>query len=255
MKGRLLLVDDNADFLDSTKDVLEDAGYSIMTAQNGEEALSLFLDRTFDVVLMDIKMPGLNGVDTFLRMKERDPKVRVILCTAYSVTDLMQKARREGVCEILNKPLNISRLLHLIEDIRKKNRDGYVLIVDDDHTMCDSLRDGLEQEGFRVATAFEGAEALRKVEKDRFDILLLDMKLPGMNGLEVYRKVKKIQPHIVTIIITGYQAEYSDLVSLAISESAYTCINKPMNMKRLLGLLDDVLAKNGGRSTKPHRAS
>lgn len=240
MKGRLLLVDDNADFLDSTKDVLEDAGYRIMTAQNGEEALSLFLDHAFDVVLMDIKMPGLNGVDTFLRMKERDPKVRVVLCTAYSVTDLMKKARREGVCEILNKPLNISKLLHLIEDIGKRNRGGYVLIVDDDKTMCDSLRDGLEQEGFKVATAFEGAEALRKVENERFDILLIDMKLPGMNGLEVYRKVKKIQPLIVTILITGYPAECSDLISQAISESAYMCINKPMNMKKLLGLLDDV---------------
>ncbi|RJR47263.1 MAG: response regulator [Desulfobacteraceae bacterium] len=247
MKGRLLLVDDNADFLDSTKDVLEDAGYRIMTAQNGEEALSLFLDHAFDVVLMDIKMPGLNGVDTFLRMKEHDPKVKVILCTAYSVTDLVHKARREGVCDILSKPLNISRLLSLIEAIGKRNRGGYVLVVDDDKTMCDSLRDGLEQGGFKVATAFEGAEALRKVEKERFDILLLDMKMPGMNGLEVYRKIKKTQPLIVTILITGYWAEFSDLISQAISESAYACINKPMDMKRLLGLLEEVLAEKAGR--------
>ncbi|PKN26254.1 MAG: hypothetical protein CVU64_18265 [Deltaproteobacteria bacterium HGW-Deltaproteobacteria-21] len=254
MKGSLLLVDDNSDFLDSTKDVLEDAGYLVMTAGNGEEALSLFLDHAFDVVLMDIKMPGLNGVETFLRMKEQDPRVKVVLCTAYSVKDLIQKARQEGVCDILNKPLNLSKLLRLIEDIQRRKHGGYILIVDDDRGLCDSLQDGLEQEGFKVATAFEGTEAVKKAETEPFDILLLDMKLPGTNGLEVYRRVKKAQPLIITILITGYSREYSDLIRQAMSESAYTCVNKPMNMKRLLGLLEDVLAsKTKGGAAKPQR--
>ncbi|MBN2122719.1 MAG: response regulator [Deltaproteobacteria bacterium] len=245
MESRLLLVDDNADFLDSTKDVLEEAGYLVMTASNGEEALSLSRKEAFDVILMDIKMPGLNGVETFLQMKKRDPEVKVVLFTAYSVAELIQRALQEGVCGVLNKPLDMSGLFRLIEDIGGKRGGGCVLIVDDDRTLCDSLRDALEVQGYKVATAFEGAEALRKAEMEHFDILLLDMKLPGKNGLEVYRELKRVHPSLVTILITGYAEEFSDLIREAIKENAYACIKKPVDMNRLLGLLEEVSADAG----------
>jgi CheY-like chemotaxis protein len=61
LKGTILLVDDNGEFLDSTKDVLEDEGYEVFTATNGEDAIRMVGERPFEVILMDIKMPGLKG--------------------------------------------------------------------------------------------------------------------------------------------------------------------------------------------------
>ncbi|UCF92966.1 MAG: response regulator [Desulfobacterales bacterium] len=240
MESKLLLVDDNAEFLDSTKDVLEELGHQVMTATNGEDALSLFQEQTFDMILMDIKMPGLNGVETFLQMKAQDPRVKVVLFTAYPVKNLIQGARAEGVCDVLYKPLNMSKLLQLIEEIKAKKGGGCILIVDDDQTLCDSLRDALEHEGYKVATAFERGEAVRKVGMKPFDILLLDMKLPGTNGLEVYREVKKAQPRLVTILITGYAEELADLIRQTIDENTYTCVKKPIDMNMLLELLKEV---------------
>jgi CheY-like chemotaxis protein len=124
MKTRILLVDDNADFLDSTKDVLEDAGYQVDVATNGVDALNQELNAPFDVVLMDIKMPGMNGVETFIQMKKNNPHVRVVLFTAYALEDLVEEARNEGVCEVLNKPLDMEKLLGTINPDKKSPEGG-----------------------------------------------------------------------------------------------------------------------------------
>ncbi len=240
MEKKLLLVDDNEEFLDSIKDVLEDAGYIVMTAANGEDALSLFKEETFDVVLMDIKMPGINGVETFLKMKESNPGVKVVLFTAYSMNELIEKAFKEGVYEVLSKPLEISRLLKLIEEVRTKGEKGCILIVDDDKGLCDNLRDVLHQSGYCVITSFNGAQAVREAESNTFDILLLDLKLPGESGLDIYREIKKSQPHLVSIMITGYAEEYSELIRQAIDENVYICMKKPVEMDKLLSLLKKI---------------
>lgn len=240
MESRLLLVDDNLDFLDSTKDVLEDADYMVMTASSGEDALALIMEQDFDVVLMDIKMPGLNGLETFLKMKKSDPKIKVILFTAFSMNELIQKALQEGVCDVMDKPLDISNLLKLIEKIRKGREESCILLVDDDRNLCDNLSDALSQNGFKVTSTFDGMQAIREAESDFYDILLLDMRLPGKNGLEVYRELKKIQPELITVIITGYAEEFSEQISQAIDENVYACISKPIDIKSLLAVLKKV---------------
>jgi len=103
---KILLVDDNEAFLDSAMDVLEMEGFDVTTASSGEEGVRKVRSGSFDVVLMDIKMPGLNGVEAFIEMKKHHPNIRVIICTAYMIDDLIRQARREGAFAVLNKPLN-----------------------------------------------------------------------------------------------------------------------------------------------------
>jgi CheY-like chemotaxis protein len=122
VKGRILLVDDNLEYLDSTKDVLEDEGYDVWTAAGGEEAVRKVKTRSFDAILMDIKMPGMNGVEAFLEMKKHDPGVRVIMCTAYGVESLIRKALDEGVLAVLNKPFEMDELLQIIDDARLRDQ-------------------------------------------------------------------------------------------------------------------------------------
>ena len=117
MNGRILLVDDNEEFLDSTRDVLDDEGYEVVTATSGEEGIELAGAQTFDVILMDIKMPGMNGVESFIEMKRRNPKVKVIMVTAYSVEDLIRQALDEGVFAVLSKPVDMDRLFRMIKGI------------------------------------------------------------------------------------------------------------------------------------------
>jgi DNA-binding NtrC family response regulator len=251
---RILLVDDNEDFLDSTKDVLVDEGYEVVTATNGEDAVSLAESRDFNVVLMDIKMPGLNGVESFLKMKEHNPDVRVILFTAYSMESLIARAKEEGACSVLAKPLDMSRLLDAIASIRDEGKGGCILLADDDKAFCDNLSDSLQAEGYAVVAACNGCEAESEAKERSFDILLLDMKIPPKNGLEVYKHIKKTQPDIVTIILTGYSTEMSDLIDQTINENAYTFLTKPVRIPELLDLLKQAIgARKKGSLRKPGR--
>jgi len=240
MKGQILLVDDNEEFLDSTRDVLDDEGYDIVTATSGEEGIELAGAQTFDVVLMDIKMPRMNGVESFIEMKRRNPKVKVIMVTAYSVEDLMRQALDEGVFAILSKPIDMDRLFHTIENAKRDGKGGLVLAVDDDKEICNNFVDILGERGYEVIAAYDGEEAVTKAKTNSFDILLLDMNLPLLNGLEVYRRIKSIQPNIVAIVVSGYAQEMDSLIMQALNENAHTFLRKPVNMEQLLGLVEGI---------------
>jgi DNA-binding NtrC family response regulator len=122
LKREILLVDDNEEFLDSTKDVLEDEGYEVFTAKNGEDAFRMVRERPFEVILMDIKMPGSSGVETFIEMKSINPAVKVIMVTAYSIESLIRQALEEGAYAVFKKPLNMSMLLKEIDMIIKSKK-------------------------------------------------------------------------------------------------------------------------------------
>ncbi len=115
MRGRILLVDDNEAYLDSAKDVLEEEGYSVSTASSGERAVRRVLAQNFDVVLMDIKMAGLNGVEALVEMQKHRPGLRVIMCTAHILENMIARAQQEGAFAILKKPFKTDELLETID--------------------------------------------------------------------------------------------------------------------------------------------
>lgn len=247
-----MLVDDNEDFLDSTKDVLEAEGYQVITAANGEDAVFLAGSQHFNIILMDIKMPGIDGVESFLKMKAQNPDVRVILVTAYSLDDLISRAKAEGVLAILPKPLDMPKLLKTIAAVLQENNGGCILVADDDPEFCGSLSDALQTAGYKVCTTSDGDQVKRIAQAEHVDILLLDMKFPPYSGLEIYRQIKRIQPQIITIIVTGYARELDAQIHQAISENVYTFLTKPLEMEKLLAIISKVLHdKECGTLQKP----
>lgn len=249
-QGKILLVDDNIAFIDSIKDVLEDEGYHVVTADSGEAALKRTQDQPFDLVLMDIKMPGMNGVESFIRMKQMDPDVRVILFTAYALDELIQQAHDHGVLAVLKKPLEMDVLIKAVEEASCCLKGGCILIADDDKALCENLYDTLSESGYNVVMA-HGAEAVIKAAaREQYDVLLLDMKLPERNGLEVYRQVKKMQPSLITIMMTGYADEMRELIRQAIQESIYTLLPKPIDMNQLLNLLEKAIEERTRNNIK-----
>jgi two-component system response regulator (stage 0 sporulation protein F) len=84
----------------------------------------------------------------------------------------------------------------------------------------------------------DGTEAIEMVKSKHYDIIFLDVKLPGIDGVETFERVKEIDPEATVIMMTGYTEE--DLVRKAVSEGAYTCIYKPFNMEKLLELVEGI---------------
>jgi DNA-binding NtrC family response regulator len=107
----VLIVDDDRQMVRTLSDILRLHGWEVHDAYSGEEAIAAVEARNFTAVLMDVRMGGVNGVDAFRAMKRIRPHIRVVLMTAYSASELMAEAEREGA---LRKPFPPKQLLDLL---------------------------------------------------------------------------------------------------------------------------------------------
>ena len=116
----ILVVDDEDMITETLRDILEELDYTVMTASNGYEAIDKVTATPFDVILMDIRMPGINGVEAFMEIKRIRPDATVMMMTAYSVEALIEKALKEGASGVMHKPLNIDKVIEFIQNVEMK---------------------------------------------------------------------------------------------------------------------------------------
>ena len=119
-KKKILLVDDEADFVWLTSRMLEDAGYHVLEARNGEEALKRFSKDIPDLVLMDYRMPGKDGLETSLQMKQLHPKIPIVITTGYAEIRVAVNAMKAGIYDYVTKPLNPDDFLFTIQRALEK---------------------------------------------------------------------------------------------------------------------------------------
>ncbi len=122
-KTNILVVDDLRSISLTLGGILEDEGHNVVTAEDGYQAIEAVRKTHFDVIFMDIKMPGINGVQTFIEIKKIDPKAVVIMMTGYSVEDLVKRAVREGAYTCLHKPFDMEKVITLVAAIAKEEKE------------------------------------------------------------------------------------------------------------------------------------
>jgi DNA-binding NtrC family response regulator len=242
-KLTILLTDDNREFTQNLRDILELKGYAVLTASDGFQALDIIYASPVDLVLMDIKMPVMNGVETFKKIKKIKPTTPVIMLTAFALEELIQESLQEGAFACLKKPLDFDELFATIEQAIPNG--SMILVVDDDENLCQNLLDVLSQKGYRVTIALDSTSAIEKVRTSVFDIMLLDMKLPPLNGLETYLVIRQLCPSIVVVIITGFLLEMEEMINIIRKTGAYALLEKPINIDKLLALLEQIESLNG----------
>ncbi len=222
----ILIVDDNEDLLQTFAMILKRRGFYVETAGDGTSAVDKFKEQTFDVTLMDIVMPEMNGVEASKKIKEMQPDTPVILMTAYSDEELIQIAREEGVRQIIQKPIRIDQLIEIITEAAS---DQPILVIDDDEDICETLTRVLKLEGHEVLTAGSGEEAIDIAQEKDCQMAFIDVKLPNIDGLETLLRLKEINPKLLTIMMTGFRNEVKDALEKAQAASAITCLYKPFD--------------------------
>lgn len=118
-KASVLIIDDDIGMTETLYDIMTDLGYRVEVAKDGFKAMEKVRAQTFDVILMDIKMPGINGVETIKQIKGIRPEATVMMMTAYSVEDLVAEALNEGAYGIMYKPVDVNQLVEFIERVKK----------------------------------------------------------------------------------------------------------------------------------------
>ncbi|MGE0320808.1 MAG: sigma-54-dependent transcriptional regulator [Polyangiaceae bacterium] len=121
-KERILVVDDEANARTALAELLKEEGYSVETAADGFKALSKFEEGHPDLVLTDLKMPGMDGVELLQKVRHADPDVEVVVMTAFGAVDTAVQAMRSGATDYLTKPLNMDELVLVLERALERRR-------------------------------------------------------------------------------------------------------------------------------------
>ena len=111
----ILIIDDDEGMLRTLNYILAEKGYEVVTLTSGFEAIALIKERSFNVILIDIKMPGMNGVEVFKEIKKFSPKTNIMMITAYTMHKLVGEAKKEGVQIVLPKPLDLDEVISYID--------------------------------------------------------------------------------------------------------------------------------------------
>jgi len=245
---KILIVDDEENMRKTLADILIDEGYSVSTVATGEEAVELCSKVPHETILMDVRMPGIDGVEAFRQIRRHKEGIRVILMSAYSIDALKEAALDEGAIAFLSKPLDLDKVVSLINEVK----DTAILVVENNEHTAKLLGTNLKEQGYRVTIAKSSHDALELVEQIRFDLIFLDTNLPSMNGLELYLAIKKITPTAVAIMISGMEKEFEEVAREAVRHNAYTIVRKPLDINHILGLLEQFASKRvSGDDRKP----
>ena len=239
----VLIVDDDSGMAETFGDILEAKGHRVRIASDGPCALACVAEEAFDVTFLDIKMAGMDGVQVLQRIRQARPGAVVVMMTAYALPELIAQAEREGALAVLTKPLPLDRVIQFLAKLSPRRP---VLIVEDDVSFGQTLRDILERSGYAVAHAVDARQVSDLLRTSRPDVVLLDLKLPGRNGCAVLREIRSLDADVPVFLMTGYGQEVRALIEQGLRNGARLCLHKPFSAGELLQHLASARVERAG---------
>ena len=238
---RILVVDDDEIFLETTRDTIEDLGAQIDTATTGEQALKLASENAYSVIIVDWRMPDMNGCDIAesIRKKVKKP-TPIILASAYDWTEIEEKMHGKKIDGFISKPLFRSYIYEKLCEVLKieaeKNpvhADGtndleglHILVAEDNELNWEVISELLEMYNITAERAENGRLCIEKLTSEpegTFDLILMDMQMPEMDGKSATKKIRKLEnDYMRNIPIIAMTAD-------AFAEDIASCIDAGMN--------------------------
>lgn len=234
---KVLVVDDDRRMVKTMCDILKVKGYASESAYTGEEALEKVKSIGPDCVFMDIKMPGIDGIEAVRRIREMNPDLPVVLMSAYATEEQAVEAVRLGAFTVLTKPINIQMVLTFLSLLKKEDS---ILIVDDDPVFCKTLKDIFQIRGYTVESEFEPCKVLGRMERNYKLVVILDLKLGTANGLDVLKDIRAKYPSKPVIMVTAYGGEMAASIEQGLQIGAYACMYKPLEMDKLIVSIENI---------------
>jgi len=239
-KKSILFVDDNINLGKTMELILRRKGYETTVVASGEEALEKIRERTWNTVFMDMKMPWMNGLETYREIAKLRPGIPVVIITAYADDEMIHDAVNEGAYGILYKPLDLDMLDTVITGL-EKHCQGSILVIDDELMVCRVLKRMLERQGYSVDMVSQGNEGLELVRQRKYNMYFIDILMPGMNGYELLSNIRKIHPDAFAVMMTGYRDEVSNLMDKALMEKRTISLYKPFEISDVQKIINTVL--------------
>jgi DNA-binding response OmpR family regulator len=232
MTRRVLIVDDNADLAENLRELLELEGFDVAVFTSPTEALARKDELAFDAALLDIRMPGIDGIELCSALGETHPRATFVLMTAFTTEKRLRDAESSGASAVLKKPLPLDRLLSLLGAVDAAT----VLLVEDDAALRSGVVELLSPHGYAVSEAQSLAQARSALARARPDAAIVDLKLPDGSGAVLARELLDHGVHLV--LTTAFDEALDESVATLRREGAHY-LGKPFAPSTLLALLSD----------------
>jgi len=217
---KVLVACDNIDRLNDLSQSLLRAGFELAQAQTLLGTVrQIDLDRRIRLVIVDFGAEGTDGANILGMLKQSGlfERVEVIICSEVNDPKQVVKVIEMGAADYLVKPYDtesiLARVGRLVEKIGRT-----VLIVDDEELMRGLLVRIVERDGYFSLTASSGEEALGILEANKVDVVLSDIVMPGMDGLQLLAKIKERWPELPVFLVTGYKNRFTETDSVELAD-------------------------------------
>jgi len=254
----ILLVEDNYISQKVAKTSLERDGYDhIEIAENGKVAVKMMQEREFLVILMDIRMPLMDGVEATEKIRElerKNPNRRpsyIVAFTAYAVEGDRERFLEAGMDDYIAKPFQPEELIRVIEKYCykarfKSGKKMRILLAEDNKINQKVASKTLETFGHKVDIVENGYEAVQQFQKEQYDLIMMDLEMPVMDGLEATRNIRKIEQDILKRGDTLKKVRIVALTAHSTTEDKERCIavgmddyiSKPFRQAEIARVLD-----------------
>jgi DNA-binding NtrC family response regulator len=202
-KINILFVDDNEKFLRSMSERAKLKGFTVFSASSGPEALEIAEKNQIQVAVVDQKMPEMDGLIVITKLKAINPGIKTILLTGHGGDKLKEAA--EAINSTYFEKEEMGRFWSFLSNIPLGAVS--ILLVDDNPKFLEALAQRIRMKGYDPHTALNGREALEIAKLIKLHVAVVDQRMPDMDGLVVITKLKEIDPHIKTILLTAHGDE------------------------------------------------
>lgn len=235
----ILVVDDERDLASGVADMLEADGHRVVLAYSARRALDLARARAFDMVFLDVKLPGLTGVDILLPLRRALPGKKIVLMTGYRIDNLVATVVGDDNFIVLSTPETADRVSERLHGL---GPGGMLVALDSSGLLGPRIADRLGEGGETVCLARTEAEALEAGPLSGSDVLVLDLGQTIVHGLVAYLAVRESGSNPKTVVIAripgpripgGGGATVSPLRSVSVAG----CLFKPFDAVELLEIV------------------
>jgi PAS domain S-box-containing protein len=227
---KILVVDDEEDVARLIKRQLERAGYQVILAQSGQEAIARALEFKPDLITMDIVMPGMSGFEAIRQLREK-PETADIPVVVLSVVQNEESSYRLGAVDYVDKPIEEEKLLEVVEKVLAEGLK--ILVYDSDGETRQHLEEVLTHKGYHLIFAQNGLDLLVQARKEQPQLIVMDLHLSDMDGYEVLRRLNR-RPETVDIPVIAMTSSPDETLGKVIAVGANDLVKKPLDMEALL---------------------
>jgi DNA-binding response OmpR family regulator len=206
---KILIVDDFAYIQLLFKRSLDKEGFKAIQAKTAAEATSLIGQEEIDLIILDINLPDMNGVDLLKELRDRNITIPVIIVSAFASPEVLNSIASLDVSAVFPKPVVLTDFIGRVKEILLGIKPdtasaARMLVVDDQEQVGMLMERTFTKDGYHVIWVHDGYEALSHLAHEKFCGIVVDLSLPGMDGFSLIQKIREKEPEVPVVVITAY---------------------------------------------------